>query len=67
LQVSGDGNQTKPYVYIDDCIGEMLFSSQNAKDKIDVFNLAVPTVISVRYRENNAGNTGHKETNVRYT
>jgi len=68
LQVLGDGNQTKPYVYIDDCIDGLLFGFKAAKDKINVFNLAVSTVTSVREIVRILlEKTGHKETNVRYT
>jgi UDP-glucose 4-epimerase len=67
LQVLGDGNQTKPYVYIDDCIDGLLFGFKNAKDKINMFNLAVSTVTSVKEIVRMIlEKTGHKETNVRY-
>lgn len=48
LEVLGDGNQTKPYVHIDDCVDGMIFGVQNANEKINFFNLAVPTTTNVR-------------------
>jgi len=48
LEVLGDGGQTKPYIYVDDCINGILFGFQNANEKINVFNLATSTVTSVK-------------------
>jgi len=47
LEVLGDGNQTKPYVSIDDCLDGILFGVQNADGRTNVFNLTTPTVTSV--------------------
>jgi UDP-glucose 4-epimerase len=48
VEVLGDGNQTKPYVCVDDCIDGILFCVQNASDMINVFNLSGVTVTSVK-------------------
>lgn len=48
LEVLGDGNQTKPYVYVDDCIDGVMFGLQHATAKRNVYNLAVTTTTSVR-------------------
>jgi UDP-glucose 4-epimerase len=48
LEVLGDGNQTKPYVYVDDCVDGILFCVQNSNDKVSVFNLSGVTVTSVK-------------------
>ena len=40
LQVFGDGSQTKPYMYVKDCVDAMVFIWQNAKDRINYFNLS---------------------------
>lgn len=67
LQVLGDGNQTKPYVYIDDCIDGILFVFRNANDRINVFNLAASTVTNVKAIVRMIiEKTGHEETSVRY-
>ncbi len=41
LQVLGDGSQSKPYLYIDDCLEGMVFGWQHATEQINCFNLAV--------------------------
>ncbi len=41
LQVLGDGTQSKPYVYVDDCIDGMEFGYAHAKEPVNCFNLAV--------------------------
>jgi UDP-glucose 4-epimerase len=48
LEVLGDGNQTKPYVYVDDCIDGILYGIQHVSEKTNVLNLTVPTVTSVK-------------------
>jgi len=48
LQVLGDGRQTKPYVYIDDCIDGMLFCFRNSHDGVNLFNISTSTETSVR-------------------
>ena len=40
LTVKGDGNQTKPYMYVKDTVNALLFAWGNAKDKVNYFNLA---------------------------
>jgi len=67
LEVLGDGDQTKPYVYVDDCIDGMLFGVQSASDKINLFNLAVSSVTSVKdIVRMILKKTGHKRTVVKY-
>jgi len=39
LSVLGNGKQRKSYLYIQDCIDAMLFAMENAKDKVNIFNL----------------------------
>lgn len=39
LEVLGDGKQTKPYLYIDDCIEGMLFGFAHLNDSINYYNL----------------------------
>ncbi len=39
LEILGDGNQTKSYIYVKDCIDGMLFALEKAKETVNVFNL----------------------------
>ena len=48
LDVLGDGRQAKPYLHVTDCAAGLLFVLDNAKDKLNVFNLAPPDTTSVR-------------------
>lgn len=48
LEVLGDGYQRKPYVYIDDCLEGIFIGVEKAEGKVNVFNLAVSSVTSVR-------------------
>jgi UDP-glucose 4-epimerase len=47
LVVLGDGTQSKPYVYVDDCIDGMEFGYRNAHDSVNYYNLAVDDQTSV--------------------
>lgn len=48
LTVLGDGSQSKPYVYVEDCIDGMEFGVANARESVNCFNLAVDDQTSVR-------------------
>jgi UDP-glucose 4-epimerase len=48
LTVLGDGTQAKPYVYVDDCLDGMEFGVEQAKEMVNVHNLAVTDQTSVR-------------------
>jgi UDP-glucose 4-epimerase len=48
LVVLGDGTQSKPYVYVEDCIDGMEFGVANAREEVNVYNLAVDDQTSVR-------------------
>ncbi len=47
LEILGDGNQTKSYIYISDCINAM-FSGMKSKQKLSVFNIGSSDAIKVR-------------------
>ncbi len=47
LVVLGDGTQSKPYVYVDDCIDGMEFGYAKAEKAVNCFNLAVDDQTSV--------------------
>ena len=40
LEILGDGRQSKPYLYVQECIDAMLFGWQRAKEPVNCFNLA---------------------------
>ena len=48
LLVLGDGNQKKSYLYVQDCIDAMLFSLENNKEKINIFNLGTNEYCQVK-------------------
>jgi UDP-glucose 4-epimerase len=68
LEILGDGEQTKPYVWMDDCLDGVFFCLKNANDPINLFNLApssttsVKTLVKILLEK-----TGNRETKVRYT
>ena len=39
LFILGNGKQRKSYLYIQDCIDAILFAMENAKEKVNIFNL----------------------------
>lgn len=41
LDILGNGKQRKSYLYVQDCIDAMLFATQKAQDKVNIFNLGV--------------------------
>jgi len=47
LPVLGDGRQSKPYLFVDDCVDGMLFGWRHATEPMNVFNLAVDGATSV--------------------
>lgn len=47
LVVLGDGTQSKPYVYISDCIDGIEFGHRNAREAVNYYNLAVDDQTSV--------------------
>jgi UDP-glucose 4-epimerase len=48
LSVLGDGNQSKPYLHVADCVEGMLFGFEHAADPLNVFNLAPEGASTVR-------------------
>ncbi|HLC18661.1 MAG TPA: NAD-dependent epimerase/dehydratase family protein [Thermodesulfobacteriota bacterium] len=40
LEVLGDGNQSKPYLHVSDCVGGMLHGYARASEEVNCFNLA---------------------------
>jgi len=48
LMVLGDGNQSKPYVYVTDAVEAMLFGFEHAADPLNVYNVAPADATTVR-------------------
>jgi UDP-glucose 4-epimerase len=48
LVVLGNGTQSKPYVYVDDCLDGMEYGVAHAREPVNVYNLAVDGQTSVR-------------------
>lgn len=47
LEILGDGNQTKPYIYITDLIDCIMHVTKNMKPGVEIYNVGVDTTISV--------------------
>jgi UDP-glucose 4-epimerase len=47
LEILGDGNQTKSYIYVDDCIEAMLYGLKG-KERINIFNIGSEDQVTVR-------------------
>lgn len=48
LEVLGDGNQSKSYIYVDDCVDAMLFAIKKSSDKVNIFNIGTEDQISAK-------------------
>lgn len=47
LPMLGDGQQSKPYVHVEDCLDGMMFGQDHGHDEVNCYNLAVPDQTSV--------------------
>jgi UDP-glucose 4-epimerase len=48
LEIFGDGNQKKSYLYVEDCVDGMIFASRKVKSKLEIFNLGSEDWITVK-------------------
>lgn len=48
LEVLGDGNQKKPYLYIQDAVGSIKFLMEHKKEKIGIYNVGTSDSIIVK-------------------
>lgn len=48
LEVLGNGEQEKSYLYIDDCVDAMLHLYETADDKVNIFNIGSEDMIKVK-------------------
>jgi UDP-glucose 4-epimerase len=68
LEVLGDGNQSKPYVHVTDCVDAMLYGLDHTSARLDVFNIAPPDATSVRrIAELTVEASPHPGARIRYT
>ncbi|MDE1822460.1 MAG: SDR family NAD(P)-dependent oxidoreductase [Euryarchaeota archaeon] len=47
LEVLGDGRQNKGYLWVEDCVEGMIYATEHAKERVNVFNLAPEDTVSV--------------------
>lgn len=47
LEVLGDGQQSKGYLWVEDCVEAMIYATEHSNDPVNVFNLAPEDTISV--------------------
>lgn len=47
LEILGDGNQSKPYIHIDDVVSAVLYANEHCPDQFNVFNAASVDAITV--------------------
>ncbi len=69
LEILGDGNQSKPYVHVDDCIDGMIYGWKNLKEEsLYYFNLATKGATKVSYiAEILVKTIGLKDVKFKYT
>lgn len=48
LEILGDGNQSKSYLYVQDCIDAILLALKKSKEKINIFNLGTNDYCQVK-------------------
>ena len=68
LEVLGDGRQSKPYVFVTDCVDGILFGLDHAHERLNLYNLAPPDTTSVaRIAELCVEASPYPEAGIRYT
>jgi UDP-glucose 4-epimerase len=68
LEILGDGNQEKPYIYVDDCIDGIIHGFQYSNERINVFNLgSISTTKVSSIAEMLVSEMGLTRTKFRYT
>lgn len=48
LEILGDGNQSKPYLHVGDCVDGILFGFENLHDRVNVLNIGCSSATSVK-------------------
>jgi UDP-glucose 4-epimerase len=68
LEVLGDGRQSKPYLFVTDCVDGMLYAFDNATGPLEIFNLAPSDTTTVaRIAELCVAASPHRDAVIRYT
>ena len=68
LEVLGDGNQSKPYLEVNDCVDGMLFGLEHSDEQVNVFNLGTDGSTSVaRIAEMVISGLGLKNVKIKFT
>lgn len=67
LEVLGNGLQTKSYLYVNDCVDAMLFGTQTAKEKVNIFNIGSPDTIVVKELAKLVIERKSKNASIKYT
>jgi UDP-glucose 4-epimerase len=68
LEVLGDGRQSKPYLFVTDCVDGMLFGLEKSPDVLGIYNLAPPDQTSVaRIAELCVAASPYKDAKIRFT
>jgi UDP-glucose 4-epimerase len=68
LTVLGDGRQSKPYLFVTDCVAGMLFGLDHAKERLNVHNLAPLDATTVaRIAELCVAASPYPDAAIRYT
>ncbi len=47
LEILGDGKQSKPYIYVSDCVDGLLYGHQHSDEQVNVFNLGNHDMVDV--------------------
>lgn len=47
LEILGDGKQSKSYLYVEECLDQILFAFDNSHEKVNIFNVGSEDHISV--------------------
>ena len=47
MSILGNGKQRKSYLYIQDCLDAILIALENAKERVNIFNLGVDGYVEV--------------------
>jgi UDP-glucose 4-epimerase len=68
LEILGDGHQSKPYLYVRECIDGMIYGYTNSSMDINVFNLTSDGVITVKtIAETVIAEMGLKDVELKFT
>lgn len=67
LEVLGDGNQYKPYLYIKDLVDAIFFIFENAAEQINIYNVGVETRTRVSQIAKDVINAMGLDAEIKYT